>query len=79
MPDMLTTVFVLAGPLDGKTIELGSQKFSFVDGKMQFIGTELDTNRIAVFLMRNWQAFKEEDVPKKVEPKKSASKVGENL
>ena len=77
MSDHVKTTFVLTGALEGKTITLGSQEFQFVDGKMEIVLSPEDTDRIALFLSRNWQALPEIAV-KSTAPKavKTAKKIG---
>jgi len=77
MSDHVKTTFVLTGALEGKTITLGSQEFQFVDGKMEIVLSPEDTERIALFLNRNWQALPEIAV-KSTAPKvvKTAKKTG---
>lgn len=70
MSEQIVTNFVLTGSLKGKTIVLGSQGFSFVEGKMETRMSVEDTDSIARFLKRNWQVVPEHEVP--VEPIKAS-------
>ena len=77
MSDHVKTTFVLTGALEGKTITLGSQEFQFVDGKMEIVLSPEDTERIALFLKRNWQALPEAAVkPVATKAAKVTKKIG---
>jgi hypothetical protein len=56
---LIKTKFILGGALAGATIVLGSRPFPFVNGEVEFVGSESETKAIAHALAINWQAFPE--------------------
>lgn len=54
---VISTTFVLTGPLAGKTINLGSLPYPFREGRMTLSGPAEDMGLHARFLERNWQAY----------------------
>lgn len=54
--------FVLTGALEGRTIRLGSQPYSFVEGRLSIDAPANQMKLHARFLARNWQAYPEEEV-----------------
>lgn len=52
-------IFVLTGPLAGKSINLGSLPYPFRDGKLLITATPDELALHARFLERNWQAYPE--------------------
>lgn len=63
MSEQISTTFVLTGALKGDTVTLGSQNFSFVDGKMKLNASATDTEKLTRFLYNNWQAVPEQELP----------------
>jgi hypothetical protein len=59
MSTLLETKFVLIGPYFGKTINLGSLPWRFVNGACTVTANVGDTAMTARFLERNWQAYPE--------------------
>ena len=59
MSSLIQTTFVLAGPLAGRTINLGSLPYPFQNGKCSISATPEDTALHARLLERNWQAYPE--------------------
>ena len=52
--------FILTGPLEGKTISLGSNhQYNFVHGELEIVTTQAEMMLYARFLERNWQAYPE--------------------
>lgn len=59
MSAIIQTTFVLTGPLAGKTVRLGSQPYSFENGRLTIRAPAEQVAMHARFLERNWQAYPE--------------------
>lgn len=59
MSAIIQTTFVLTGPLAGRTIRLGSQSYTFEEGRLTITAPAEEVAMHASFLERNWQAYPE--------------------
>lgn len=59
MSAIIQTTFVLTGPLAGRTIRLGSQSYTFEEGRLTITAPAEEVAMHARFLERNWQAYPE--------------------